>query len=576
VLIVVSVVLVGAAAVVFRGDAPLTRPTPLPVQEGDSEIVWLYPATNTTAWERFVAAVEKTGRRLHLDVQQRPSAQPTAVPEVTLAWQKGGRNRLVFRWYKLTRDWTAREWIRVLLKRNPPPLAIIGGGNSFWARELASQLQIISRDLEARKRPLLLLTTATADRVPFPDYPAESNGEQPDPFAALRTPQPGDDPDVAPGVDLHRLYPGRTFRFCFTNRQMATAITRFIWGRDDLRPDSDPVYMVQWKDDDYSRDLVEGFSRTLRRRFLETMLHYWMALTGTVLSGGGPPGLPGGVLPFIVTARHGAGVRMDAVNPLRIDSRVGGFLAPNPYEAEAVRDLLDQFQATAQPQRRPLLVVSGQAQPSRRLLRDLARSAPDTARRFVVVTGDAIAFNLIYRDRQITWPIQDLPFHLVFFCHRNPIDREAGFKPLSSRRGMGFEEDPSESSLALSSGTEDLLLFADLVEALSLAFRGDSITPVLNAEELGARLAEVRYRPGAPLGLASGGTALFDATGKRHNGTGEHVVYLRPQFQGDRVLPEAIIEVWGWQTSEQDGRRWTRSGEPLAVSYDEARMRGGR
>ena len=66
-------------------------------------------------------------------------------------------------------------------------------------------------------------------------------------------------------------------------------------------------------------------------------------------------------------------------------------------------------------QRRPLLVVTGQSQPSRRFLRALARSAPEAARRLVVATGDAIAFNTIYRDRQVAWPIQELPFALVFF-----------------------------------------------------------------------------------------------------------------------------------------------------------------
>ena len=48
--------------------------------------------------------------------------------------------------------------------------------------------------------------------------------------------------------------------------------------------------------------------------------------------------------------------------------------------------------------------------------------------RFLVVNGDAIDFNTVYRDGNLTWPVQDLPFQLVFFCHRNPVYEEA-FQP---------------------------------------------------------------------------------------------------------------------------------------------------
>ena len=54
------------------------------------------------------------------------------------------------------------------------------------------------------------------------------------------------------------------------------------------------------------------------------------------------------------------------------------------------------------------------------------RSLPD-ARNLVILNGDAIAFNAVYRDRDVVWNILDLPYSLVFFSHRNPIDRAAGF-----------------------------------------------------------------------------------------------------------------------------------------------------
>src|SRR5262249_61875524 len=106
------------------------------------------------------------------------------------------------------------------------------------------------------------LTTATADRVPL------RNTASSEPATADHV--PGDDQGPAEpgepgeaGVGLNRLYPGRTFRFCFTNRQMAAAVTSFLWDRDDLRPDADPVHMVRWADDTYSGDLLEGFWQAL-------------------------------------------------------------------------------------------------------------------------------------------------------------------------------------------------------------------------------------------------------------------------------------------------------------------------
>ena len=94
-------------------------------------------------------------------------------------------------------------------------------------------------DVPEADRPLLLLTTATADRVSDP----------------TRT-------DAA-AVELTKVYPQRTFRFCFTNKQMARAVMDFVMSQDDLRPDVNPVHMVQWDDDSYSHDLTDGFREAL-------------------------------------------------------------------------------------------------------------------------------------------------------------------------------------------------------------------------------------------------------------------------------------------------------------------------
>ena len=99
VLVALSLVLAAlAVAVWFRFRTEPTGPTPLPVAPGDREIVWLYQATSTASWERFVTAVKLTEERLRdqvpglkaiIDDRAFPS-QSTAVPEVALTWDRAG------------------------------------------------------------------------------------------------------------------------------------------------------------------------------------------------------------------------------------------------------------------------------------------------------------------------------------------------------------------------------------------------------------------------------------------------------------------------------------------------------
>src|SRR5262249_34169433 len=170
-LIAVSAVLVGLAALTAlwpeSGSVPPQR---LPLRAGDSEVAFVYPATNSAAWDRFVAAVRRTKDRLQaehpgLEVQERadPGGPPsTATAESSLPRPAG--RRLVFRWYKLTSEWTTDLWVKELLRRPPYPLAVIGGGNSNGARELALSLRDATVKLPDSSRPLLLITTATANK----------------------------------------------------------------------------------------------------------------------------------------------------------------------------------------------------------------------------------------------------------------------------------------------------------------------------------------------------------------------------------------------------------------------------
>ncbi len=546
VLIAVSVVLVAAAVlVVFRPDSGPLQPQRPPLHPGDVEFAWIYPATSTPQWERFVTAVHRAGTRLQktfpgvraYDVAA--TASGTGVPQVALEWPGGGR--LVFRWYKLTSDWNAESWVRELLARKPYPLALIGGNNSNAARALAIQLERAAADVEEAQRPLLLLTTATADHVP-PDRPGA-------PAGGLR---PGEE-----GKELTELYPGRTYRFCFTNRQMATAVTRFIWNQPDLRPDADPAYLVQWMDDSYSRDLYIGYGKVLDYRVMDNVIQQWGFASGCV-------GLR--LPPVALWGWYTSGFRHDGNYALRIDSSIGAFDAPNPYEARNINFMVAEIE-NREPLRR-LLVVTGQAQPSRRFLFGLAQRAPELARRLVVATGDAVSFNTIYRDRMVTWRIQDLPFPLVLFCHRNPIARDAGFRPPSPGKQTA---DVTGSG---ASGTEDLLLYGDIVEALALAY-GRRGGPALDAAELAGGL-DALHLDGDHLSLEARGRPLFHTRrkGMRNSSTGEHVVILRPQFAGKAVNPEeATIEVWAlWPGDDPERGAWRRVGQPLIVSYDEFKL----
>src|SRR5262249_4944139 len=162
-------------------------------------------------------------------------------------------------------------------------------------------------------------------------------------------------------------------------------VTSFLWDRDDLRPDADPVHMVRWADDTYSGDLLEGFWQALPGLVAREAALDWAWLTGCVAGGGTPP-LRRGVLPLTRAGPAGGRCRWGRVpTPQVIDFSVGPFATPNRFEAQAARYLLDNLAPPAE-QRRPLLVVTGQAAPTRRFLRALAREAPLQARRFVVAT----------------------------------------------------------------------------------------------------------------------------------------------------------------------------------------------
>jgi hypothetical protein len=529
-LLVASAALAVAAAVlIIRTPAGETLPDPRPLQPGDQEIVFLYQANSGATWERFVAAAKQLQeqRGVPLDMSRAYPKQTTDVPELVLNADSGGR--LVFRWYKLTGTQKAGDWVDALLSRSPPPLAFIGGNTSDAAVELALELKRGAARLPEEERPLLLLTTATADFV-------EQN-ESPE------TPPPT---PYEPGVRLTDVYPGRTFRFCFTNRQMAGAIVDFLWSQPDLRPDPDPVYYVNWNDDSYSKDLAAQFEWALNRSSSRAVARECAWAFGLAPTGAYPWHLG---LPRAEPMRSGL-----LVTPQIIASSVGTFDRPNRWEWDAARWLIDEYR-TQSARRRPLLVLTGQSRPSRRFLRAMEQNDRAAARQFIVACGDSIAFNTVFRDRDVAWPIQDLPFDLVFFCHRNPVDAEAGFQADAAAG--------SETSGSGPTGTEDKLLFEDMLTALvaSASNPQESVSSMTTAERL--RSVRVRNRE------------LFRPTGNRQSATGEHVVWLRPTVEEGREMPEATLTVWTAVAAAEPSGRWQLAAPKRVMHYVKSSRGGG-
>jgi hypothetical protein len=388
--------------------------------------------------------------------------------------------------------------VDALLKRRPQPLAIIGGSSSEQAREVALNLAAATHD-RPKEGPLLLLTTATAEVVQ----------KQYDPLL---------NPDPNQSVRLMSIYPDRTFRFCFTNRQMAEAVSDFIWGHEELRPEGEPIFAAQWSDDAYSVDLTGYYYDALNRPLLTRAVgRQWATFAGLAATGGVPFDLASFPL-----------CEFSYLSAVYIDYSVGLFDQPNRWEMTAAQHLIE---AKADDRRNLLVLASGEPQPARRFLRSLMRIAPTEARRFVVVTGDGLSFNTVYRDRNVAWPIQDLPFDLVFFCHRNPL----ADAPTEEGQVGGPEQGLSAT------GTEDLLLYQDIVEVLvQSAYQGNDMPA--EGSELGRLLRQASWH-NDQIDFDPSHGFLFTAEGDRAGGTGEYIVWLHPTVEGERVLPQATLTI---------------------------------
>jgi hypothetical protein len=545
--LVIAVALLLAGYLVLRGTNVLGLPSVAevkPVPAGHQEVAWLAPATSDEAWERQVAGVRYLIQRWPdwfpkspplLANFERAFLDPTAdIPEVGLYFQGQKHAVLWLRWYKLSSEIGSRVWLQKLADRKPPPLAILGGDTSDRAVHQGGLLRDHLADWQG-KPPLFLITTATADRHYRGDY--RPGGTPEDSLTWKNWPK------------VMEVYKDRSFRFSFTNTRMAEAVMEFIQQHPEvwLTVKREPaftaalvgdgtslgslnvlaaggyfpayhLYAPAWADDIYSLDLADRFIDIFRGKFDR--------------GGDAPSSLQNDIIAY----------------------GVGDYYSPNPREARAV----GQFLANVGTLRdhNQMLVLPTTSQRARRFLRTLCAMAPMDLRNLVVMSGDAITLNNIYRDRDLAWNILDMPVPLVFFSHRNPINQAAGF---------GQKVDNYIST----TGTQDLLLYADIVNALLQAAFQDQVLTA-DADVLRQRLQATKWNKGKLfnpgfVAASAGSTDLFTAEGDRNHKTGEHVVWLKPEFSGNRVDARASIMVW-----RIGPQGWHQVGDPLEVEYNTA------
>ncbi|MCE9561696.1 MAG: hypothetical protein K8U57_06535 [Planctomycetes bacterium] len=508
----------GSAAIAFlpglRASKSAARPRPLPA--GDREIAWLHNPTSFETWENFVWGVKRTQMAgdggpdgLQVDDSGAFPDKTTAVPEVVIR-RKGFSGALRVRWYKVTDTATQEDWVKALARNTPSPLAVLGGWSSDRARTLADAM----RDANwVASRPLLFLSTATADKVDPDDNENVNRGD--------------------PGPNLISVY-DRSFRFCFTNRQMADSVVDFVLSDPTLRPgpvvwpgvlavsalaagswvglttlaaesfpSTEPVlaHAIEWRDDPYSTDLSFKFREALHKR-------------STLAAG----------LPQLAVTTHS------------VPFSTGRLTRPNPAEAQVAEHILANLPPT---DTRSILVIPTVTAPARRTLRALTQGNPMIGRQLVAVTGDGMGVNTFFRDREFAWPVRSISIPLVLFTHADPFGWDVPGQV--SAPPPGYELAPPNVGTTRSS-TEDIRLYTRLTRVVATAaFTDGESALVASPDVMAERLHSLR-------------PAFFDRSGDRLSGTGEHVVVLRPVFhiepQKGKPTADGILEVYARQSGE--------------------------
>jgi hypothetical protein len=489
-----------------------------PVPGGDQEIAWLHNPTSYETWENYVLGVKRAEMHseggpngLEVDDSGAYPDKTTAVPEIIIR-RKGFTGALRVRWYKVTDDAPQEAWVQALARRDPPPLVVLAGWTSDRAKTLADTMREVNWQ---RARPLYFLATATADKVE-PDDDNASGGQ------------------VPPLISLY----DRSFRFCFTNQQMARAVTDFVLSDPTLRPgpivwpglpavqamaanpisgvislgvdtfareETLPSYAISWEDDPYSKDLSLKFREAFREREENT------------------PGL------IKLTAK---------LYPVPFST--GRLNRPTAVEAQNVESILADLPP---PGMRTVLIIPTVTNPARRTLRALVQGNPAVGHQIVAVTGDGLGVNAFFRDRDFAWPVRSLPVPFVQFTHADPFAWD--YPGTGPTPPAGYELSPPTSG-GVRSSTEDIRLFTRMTRVLAkAAFQEGTTALEANPDTIAERLHTLK-------------PALFDQAGNRLDGTGEHVVVLRPTFAEN--IPgkhhiDGILEVYERKPSVPG---WTR------------------
>src|SRR5205085_789926 len=143
-------------------------------------------------------------------------------------------------------------------------------------------------------------------------------------------------------------------------------------------------------------------------------------------------------------------------------------------------------------------------------------------------------WNTIYRDRQLSWSIEDVPFPLILFMHRNPVERQLS-------PGHAFRADAEAGVLPTPTGTDDLLLYRDIGQSLVHAcFQDEKLLD--DPDLLVYRLRQEQDEQGF---------SIFDALGNRSGKGGEYITLLRPLFDGLQLLPRSQIDVYNRDPASQ-------------------------
>ena len=483
------------------------QPDALEVKELKSdevEIAWLHGASGSSDWENLVRSECLFGlhsnpwvRKLSFVTDSGTFPQQSAsIPSFQIVHPES-TTRVVLRWYKITSETGHDYWIKKLLGRKRGPSIILGGSTSSDAMALAGTLAEQTAGMADIQKPVLIFTTASANMLPY----------NPRGLLIPATPEQ---------ISLMNIYPGRTFRFGFDNRTMCDDLIQVLWGRRELRPHQNGMQMVVWEDDAYARDFVGEFWQSMARRFAFGKAQPWFLFHDHYLAR---------VVPFLLSVSgNGAGSDLSenfGVQNLPttqiIDSSVGTRNQPNRFESSILRFLIADFEKGPSGGQR-LLVLGGQAGPSRRVLREFNTLRPDLAHGMVVVAGDSLSMDMFYRDRGVNWPVSELPYRVLFFNHADPVSMEAGFLPLTDTQ--------AESQPFRSGSTDELVLDSQILQSLAMA--------LLHPDQVNNGTVEVlrslRWNENS-LSFEKG-SPFFDIHGNRRSGTGECVGLLTPPLDG--------------------------------------------